>query len=287
MEITDGKKRPTPEEKKASLVQAAQRALLQAEREESRRFEIATAKFFREQSNRIAAAMGGTEKAERTVWDILLDGVPEYDVDPSGAWMKLDEAERAQRVDNFVLGLIDWPGEAAVLSSIFDPLWKESYAKGAEVASKVYGLQAIQRPELVSTAKLRGGARVKNITETTQKEIARIVSSGLEHGDSRATIASQIQEEMQTTSARARTIASQECNSSLLTGSHDMMRRAGAEWKIWHVTNMAVARDSHKRLNGKRCPIDGKFENGCRYPCDPDCDDPSEVVNCHCFLTYE
>ena len=201
--------------------------------------------------------------------------------------MKLDEAERAQRVDNFVLGLIDWPGEAAVLASIFDPLWKESYAKGAEVASRVYGLQAIQRPELVSTAKLRGGVRVKNITETTQKEIARIVSSGLEHGDSRATIASQIQEEMQTTSARARTIASQECNSSLLTGSHDMMRRAGAEWKIWHVTNMAVARDSHKRLNGKRCPIDGKFENGCRYPCDPDCDDPAEVVNCHCFLTYE
>ena len=162
-----------------------------------------------------------------------------------------------------------------------------TYAKGAEVASRVYGLQAIQRPELLSTAKLRGGVRVKNITETTQKEIARIVSSGLEHGDSRATIASQIQEEMQTTSARARTIASQECNSSLLTGSHDMMRRAGAEWKIWHVTNMAVARDSHKRLNGKRCPIDGTFENGCRYPCDPDCDDPAEVVNCHCFLTYE
>lgn len=140
VEITDGKKRPTPEEKKASLVQAAQRALLQAEREESRRFEIATAKFFREQSNRITSTMGGTEKAERTVWDILLDGVPEYDVDPSGAWMKLDEAERAQRVDNFVLGLIDWPGEAAVLASIFDPLWKESYAKGAEVASRVYGL---------------------------------------------------------------------------------------------------------------------------------------------------
>lgn len=287
VEITDGKERPTPEEKKASLVQAAQRALLQAEREESRRFEIATAKYFREQSNRIASAITGTEKAERTVWDILLDGVPEYDVDPSGSWMRLDEAERAQRVDNFVLGLIDWPGEVSVLAAIFNPLWQESYAKGAEVASRVYGLQAIQRPELVSTAKLRGGVRVKNITETTQKEISRIVAAGLEHGDSRATIAAQIQEEMQTTSARARTIASQECNSSLLTGSHDMMRRAGAEWKIWHVTNMAVARDSHKKLNGKRCPIDGKFENGCRYPCDPDCDDPSEVVNCHCFLTYE
>ena len=158
MEITDGKERPTPEEKKASLVQAAQRALLQAEREESRRFEIATAKYFREQSNRIASAITGTEKAERTVWDILLDGVPEYDVDPSGSWMRLDEAERAQRVDNFVLGLIDWPGEVSVLAAIFNPCGKRAIAKGAEVASRVYGLQAIQRPELVSTAKLRGAS---------------------------------------------------------------------------------------------------------------------------------
>lgn len=171
--------------------------------------------------------------------------------------------------------------------NIFEPLWKESYDKGAGVSAKLYNLQAVQRPELVSTAKLRGGVRVKGITETTQQSIARIVSAGLEHGDSRATIAKQIEQEMQTTASRARTIATQECNTSLLTGHYDMMRKAGAAWKTWHVANMSAARPSHKRLNGERVPIDAKFSNGLMQPCDPDCTDPAEVVNCHCFLTFD
>lgn len=287
VEIAGLKKQKAAEELKAVRLKDAQRLLMQAEREHGRRFEIATAKYFREQSNRIAAAVNGTQKAERSVWDILLDGVDEYDTDGAGAWFKLDEAERMSRVDAFVLGLIDWSGEESVLASIFTPLWQESYRKGAEVASRVYGLEAIQRPELVSVAKLRGGARVRHITQTTQKEISRIVSAGLENGDSRATIAGQIQQEMQTTSARAKTIAAQECNSSLLSGNFDMMKRAGAAWKTWHVTNISVARDSHKALNGKRIPIDATFPNGCRFPCDPDCGKPEEVVNCHCFLTYD
>ena len=288
VEVVGLKKQKAAEELKAVRLKDAQRLLMQAEREQGRRFEIATAKYFREQSNRIAAAVNGTQKAERSVWDILLDGVPEYDTErdgvAAGAWYKLDEAERMSRVDAFVLGLIDWTGEESVLASIFTPLWQESYRKGA---ARVYGLEAIQRPELVSVAKLRGGARVRHITKTTQKEISRIVSAGLENGDSRATIAGQIQQEMQTTSARARTIAAQECNSSLLSGNFDMMKRAGASWKTWHVTNISVARDSHKALNGKRIPIDATFPNGCRFPCDPDCGKPEEVVNCHCFLTYD
>lgn len=287
VEIAGLKKQKAAEELKAVRLKDAQRLLMQAEREQGRRFEIATAKYFREQSNRIAAAVNGTQKAERSVWDILLDGVAEYDTDGARAWFKLDEAERMSRVDAFVLGLIDWSGEESVLASIFTPLWQESYKKGAEVASRVYGLEAIQRPELVSVAKLRGGARVRHITQTTQKEISRIVAAGLENGDGRATIAGQIQQEMQTTSARAKTIAAQECNSSLLSGNFDMMKRAGAAWKTWHVTNIAVARDSHKALNGKRIPIDATFPNGCRFPCDPDCGKPEEVVNCHCFLTYD
>ena len=287
VEIAGLKKQKAAEELKAVRLKDAQRLLMQAEREQGRRFEIATAKYFREQSNRIAAAVNGTQKAERSVWDILLDGVAEYDTDGAGAWFKLDEAERMSLVDAFVLGLIDWSGEESVLASIFTPLWQESYRKGAEVASRVYGLEAIQRPELVSVAKLRGGARVRHITQTTQKEISRIVAAGLENGDGRATIAGQIQQEMQTTSARARTIAAQECNSSLLSGHFDMAKRSGATWKTWHVTNIAVARDSHKALNGKRIPIDATFPNGCRFPCDPDCGKPEEVVNCHCTLTVE
>lgn len=272
--------------RKASRLQQAQRQLLEAEREQARRFELATMKYFREQNNRLEAALGGTQKADASVWDALFAAMPDYGV-VDGAWVRLDEAERERLVSQFIAGLIDWPGEEAALNAIFEPLWKESYDKGAELAAKLHNITAVQRPELVSTAKLRGGFRVRGITQTTKDTIGRIVSNALEHGDSRETIAKQIQQEMQTSASRARTIAAQECNTSLLTGNFDMMKKAGAGTKTWHVTNPAVARPSHKRLNGVTVPIDGKFSNGCRFPCDPDCSDASEVVNCHCFLTYD
>lgn len=272
--------------RKASRLQQAQRQLLEAEREQARRFELATMKYFREQNNRLEAALGGTQKADASVWDALFAAMPDYGV-VDGAWVRLDEAERERLVSQFIAGLIDWPGEEAALNAIFEPLWKESYDKGAELAAKLHNITAVQRPELVSTAKLRGGSRVRGITQTTKDTIGRIVSNALEHGDSRETIVKQIQQEMQTSASRARTIAAQECNTSLLTGNFDMMKKAGAGTKTWHVTNPAVARPSHKRLNGVTVPIDGKFSNGCRFPCDPDCSDASEVVNCHCFLTYD
>lgn len=273
-------------DRKASRLQQAQRQLLEAEREQARRFELATMKYFREQNNRLEAALGGTQKADASVWDALFAAMPDYGV-VDGAWVRLDEAERERLVSQFVAGLIDWPGEESALNAIFEPLWKESYDKGAELAAKLHNITAVQRPELVSTAKLRGGSRVRGITQTTKDTIGRIVSNALEHGDSRETIAKQIQQEMQTSASRARTIAAQECNTSLLTGNFDMMKKAGAGTKTWHVTNPSVARPSHKRLNGVTIPIDGKFSNGCRFPCDPDCSDASEVVNCHCFLTYD
>ena len=245
-------------DRKASRLQQAQRQLLEAEREQARRFELATMKYFREQNNRLEAALGGTQKADASVWDALFAAMPDYGV-VDGAWVRLDEAERERLVSQFVAGLIDWPGEEAALNAIFEPLWKESYDKGAELAAKLHNITAVQRPELVSTAKLRGGSRVRGITQTTKDTIGRIVSNALEHGDSRETIAKQIQQEMQTSASRARTIAAQECNTSLLTGNFDMMKEAGAGTKTWHVTNPAVARPSHKRLNGVTVPIDGKF----------------------------
>lgn len=293
VEITSSKG-ASPEELKDLRVQAAQMALLQAERDQTHKFEIATLKYLREQGRRVSEAMGGTTKDDRSVWDILMSSIPGYDPNSedaaeqrAAAWAALSEAERERLVSGFTLGLIDWPQEETSLLNIFEPLWKESYDKGAGLSAKLYNLQAVQRPELISTAKLRGGVRVKGITQTTQQSIARIVSAGLEHGDSRATIAKQIEQEMGTTASRARTIATQECNTSLLTGHYDMMRKAGAAWKTWHVANMAAARPSHKRLNGERVPIDAKFSNGLMRPCDPDCSDPAEVVNCHCFLTFD
>jgi HK97 family phage portal protein len=278
-------------QRKAARLRAAQQTIEQAEREQTHRFEIATLKYFREQNNRLEAALNGATKDERTVWDILLDAVPSHSFETGEFFIHLDDEERSRLVDSFVLGLIDWKGEEAALESIFDPLWRETYARGAAAAVSLYNIAGIQCPELVSTAKLRGGARIKGITLTTQQNISRVVSAALETGQTRDTIVKQIQQEMQTSTARARVIAAQECNTSLQTGNIDMMRRAGAGTKTWHITNPAAARETHLALDGVTIPIDASFvtKRGVKlkHPCDPDCADPAETVNCHCFLTYD
>lgn len=122
-------------DRKASRLQQAQRQLLEAEREQARRFELATMKYFREQNNRLEAALGGTQKADASVWDALFAAMPDYGV-VDGAWVRLDEAERERLVSQFVAGLIDWPGEEAALNAIFEPLWKESYDQGRRAGSQ-------------------------------------------------------------------------------------------------------------------------------------------------------
>lgn len=281
IEIGGAKSRKAAQQK-AIRLQAAQKTIQQAEREQSHRFEIATLKYLREQNNRVTAALEGSTKDARTIWDILFEH-PDF--------AALDEQTKQSIVDQFVNGLIDWKSEEDVLNSIFDPLWKETYAKGADAAAKVSNITAVQRPELISTAKLRGGARIRGITQTTQQGISRIVRGALESGQTRETITKQIQEEMQTSTGRARVIAAQECNTSLQAGNIDMMKRAGAGTKTWHVTSLTAARDSHRALNGVTVPIDAPFTTNrgvkLMHPCDPDCTDAAEVVNCHCFLTYD
>lgn len=295
IEIVDGsEQKAVQRDYKAARLQAAQNSIEAARREQSRRFEIATLKYFREQNRRIVEVLNGGQKADRSIWDILEDQMPTHALD-GGHWITLDAEERARLIDDFVLGLIDWEGEAELLKKMFEPLWKEAYDAGARSAQTLYNLTGIQRPELVSLAKIKGGARVKDILDTTKESISRIVTAGLENGDTRGVLAKQIEQEMGTTAGRARVIAAQECNASLNAGNADMMKRAGASFKTWHVTNMSVARDAHADLNGVTVPIDKPFRANVKghgvveimFPCDPSCTYAGMVVNCHCFLTYD
>ena len=172
-----------------------------------------------------------------------------------------------------------------LLNKVFEPLWKEAYTAGAKQTQELYGLRGVQRPELISTAKLRGGRRVTNVTQTTKDAIARIVADGIENGDSTQVMADSIMQEMNTNEKRARLIAQQETMTSLSTGQYDMMVNAGAQTKTWH--HMSITPDyrrDHRRMDGETVPIDAKFSNGLRFPRDPD-GPADEVINCRCVCT--
>ena len=268
---------------KARRIKAAGRSLEQVRKTQERKFEQSMKRYFKDQADHIRKSLKGTKKAaDSDVWDAI--GITQEE------FQALPKTEQQELTMKFVTGLLNWEEEENILKSILTPLWAETYDKGTENVINTYRIPGINRPELTATARLRGGQRVTKVTKTTKEQIARIVTEGLETGKSHQELSDEIMNEMNTTSARARTIAAQECNTSLQAGSFDMAKRCQFKTKTWHVTNINKARDTHRELNGKTIP----FSEPCvtskghklMMPCDPDCNAAEETVNCHCFLTY-
>lgn len=267
---------------KARRIQSAGQSLDMVRRAQSKKFEFATLKYLKDQSKQIQGALLGTKKADGTVWDALNMTQEEF--------IQLSQTQQTELTMQFVNGLLDWKNEASLLESILTPLWAETYDKGANNIAATYRIEAMQRPAMTSTARIRGGQRITRVTQTTKSNIGRIVTNGLLNGKSHQELTEEIMDEMNTSAERARVIAAQECNTSLLAGNYDMAKNGGFTTKTWHVTNISKARDTHRGLNGKTVSINEPFiterGNKLMMPCDPDCNIAEETVNCHCFLTY-
>lgn len=260
--------------------------LLAAQKAARSKFEIATLKYFREQRKRLSLGLTGTEKAAWDIWELLKPYIEQNHIENPGAWEALGEEGQKSLIESFVGSIIDWPAEQSALENIFKPLWKSTYDAGVSAAVTAYGIRGVDRPELLSHAKLRGGQRVAHVTQTTKDNIGRIVANGVEAGISREEMANEILQEYEIQSkSRARLIADQESVTTLETGHYDMMRSSGAVSKTWHHRAQKNPRPEHQAMDGETVPIDGRFSNGLRYPCDPE-GPASETIKCRCYLTY-
>jgi len=252
---------------------AAERSEAATVKECSAAFEIAMLKYLREQTNRLTEALGVVQKADNDPLGNLRNMLPSEDINGL--------------VDDYVSGMIDWQKEAFILKKTFEPLWRKAYDAGSLGTQGLYGLQSVKRPELISTAKLRGGLRIANVTQTTKNTVRSIIVQGLQHGESTKTIADMILSETEINSrSRAQLIARQEVLTSLKAGQYDMMRSSGATSKTWHHRPQTNPRIDHEDIDGETVVIDGRFSNGLKYPLDPDCEDAGQVINCRCYCTY-
>lgn len=287
----EGKGLEGPDEEKARA-QNIGSILLAAQKAQRAKFEVATMKYFRQQKQRIAASLNGTEKADWSVWEVLKPYIEENLVESAEAWAALGEEGQKSLVSSFIGSLVDWPSEEKALEDIFKPLWKSTYDAGVTAAVNAYGIRGADRPELLSHAKIHGGRRIVQVSTTTKDNIARIVMNGIDAGISREKMADEILQEYEIQSkSRARLIADQETITTLETGHYDMMRTSGAVSKTWHHRPQKYPRDgknggpNHVAMDGETVPIDGRFSNGLRYPCDPD-GPAKETIKCRCYVTY-
>ncbi len=281
--------------KRSINLAAAQRSEDAAVRECAAAFEISTMKYFREQAKRIGIVLGESSKDDGTGWDELRQYINEDGTVNFETWNMLDSDQQKALSSKFTGSLLDWANENIVLKKIYDPLWRKAYDAGAKHSQSLYNIRSVQRPELISTAKLRGGSRIQGIEAATRDSISRIVSDGMAHGTSTKQMTQEIMQEMQTSQSRARTIARQETLTSLTSGQYDMMRTAGATTKTWHHRPQKDPRDgkngdpNHVALNGQVRTVDEKFSNGLRFPRDPEytgTDSAEQCINCHCYVTY-
>lgn len=266
--------------------------LAAAQKIQRAKFEVATMKYFSTQKNRISSTLNGTEKTDWSVWEQLKPYIEQMQVENAAAWDAIGEEGQKNLVSSFVGSLIDWPGEEKALEEIFKPLWKQTYDAGTKLAMQAYSIRGVDRPELLSHAKLRGGQRIRHVTQTTKNNIARIVFNGIEAGISQEKMADEILQEYEIESkSRARLIADQETITTLETGHYDMMATSGAVSKTWHHRLQKNPRDgsdggpNHVAMDGETVPIDGRFSNGLRYPCDPE-GPAAETIKCRCYVTY-
>lgn len=280
------------EHEEKSRVQNIGNLLVAAQKAQRAKFEVATMKFFRQQQKRLSGSLSGTEKADWSVWDVLMPYITENHVEDSAAWSALGEQEQKNLVEQFIGGLVNWPSEETAMEEIFKPLWKQTYDEGTRIAKQAYNIRGVDRPELLSQAKLHGGKRVRRVTQTTKENISRIVANGIEAGIGREKMADEILQEYEIqTRSRARLIADQETVMTLETGHYDMMQKSGATTKTWHHRPQKNPRDgsdggpNHVKMDGETVPIDARFSNGLRYPCDPE-GPARETIKCRCYVTY-
>lgn len=257
-----------------------------------RLFESAIVQHFESQKAAITAALGNTVKADTSsILSALSDYILPDGTFNSETWNTLTEIEQQRLTEAVADGLLDWSAEVEKLAKLFQPLWENTYNVGTSICEESYDLFNIEKPKFVSAAKINGGRRITNIERTTRDRIADIIARGISEGISQIKLKEEIQEEMGSSSKRAKLIARQETMTALATGQFDMMKSAGAKTKTWHHRPQKNPRDgshgpNHVILDGETVAIDARFSNGLRYPRDPNDPRPEELINCRCYLTY-
>ena len=139
--------------------------------------------------------------------------------------------------------------------------------------------------------KAYGGTRITEVTNTTMRDINRIVADAREEGLSERDTAKLIREVAPFKGAsRAQTIARTESHGSSQGISLDVANQTDIPMvKVWISDQSESAREEHLDVNDQKRPLSQPFNVGGEdldYPGAPD-GSAENVINCKCVIGYE
>lgn len=159
-------------------------------------------------------------------------------------------------------------------------------------------LQAIKSKTLSKFLTKYTAKTVMNVTDTTIKILNDRISKLTREGYSQADIVNEI---VRATKGeigvnRAKIIARVETSKAFQITNYDTAVKAGLKYKTWwYIGGGMENRKYHQAMNGKKIPINQKFDvqgegkvpaTKMRFPKDPECRVAGQVINCTCQIIY-
>lgn len=133
------------------------------------------------------------------------------------------------------------------------------------------------------------GRRIRDITDTTRREIGESLAEGIRLGEGHRVLAARVRERMkQVTRSRSRTIARTEVGNAANFAIDEGYRQSGIVQKRRWVTQFLNSRDTHIELNGQVRGIDEPFSVGGKTAMRPGAFGIAEEdINCRCRVVVD
>ncbi len=172
------------------------------------------------------------------------------------------------------------------LYKALEPFLKDAMIRGIQTIIRTsFTMDNAQALAILAAKRIK----VVEMNDTAKEQVVEtlrdILKDGLAEGVGQAEMARRIVEgltgQMKHIKKRSATIARTEVNNSFSEARWEAIQEDPPKYIRWISSRDSKVRDSHERLDGKVVKYGERFDNGCKFPHDPD-GSAEEVVNCRC-----
>ena len=130
------------------------------------------------------------------------------------------------------------------------------------------------------------GVAISGLTDTQALRLRKTLTRGMERGESLEQLADRIRRSFSQAATRANTIARTEVFGALNCGRNTTIKETPFREVQWFTSLDERVRKSHKVMHSRRKKVNESWVVGgfkVRYPGDPKCKDPGQIINCRCI----